>query len=59
MTAEEEREVIPRAFRAYGRPLDMVNSFRYPGRVISAADDYWSEVVRNLEKAQAFWQRTT
>ena len=29
------------------------------GRVVSAADNDWPEVVRNLEKASAVWQRLT
>ena len=32
---EEEREAIFRDFSAYGRPLEMVNSFNYLGRVIT------------------------
>ena len=59
MSAEEEREVTPRAFSAYGRPLGMVNSFKYLGWLISVANDDWPEVVRILEKAQAvLWQFT-
>ena len=37
LEAEEDRAVISRKFSAYGRPLEMVNYFRYLGRVISAA----------------------
>ena len=37
----------------------MTTSFRYLGRVISAADNDWPEVVRNLAKAQAVWKRVT
>ena len=36
----------------------MVNSFRYLGRVISAADDNWPAVIRNLAKAWLVWRRT-
>ena len=35
-------------FSVYGRPLDVVTSFKYLGQLISAADDDWPEVVRNL-----------
>ena len=47
--AEEEREVTARAFSAYGSPLEMVTSFKYLGRVISATDDYhrWELPVGN------------
>ena len=52
MTAEEEERVVTsRAFSAYGRPLEMVPSFRYMGRVISATDDDWLASIRNLAKA--------
>ena len=37
----------------------MVTSLKYLGRVISAAEDNWPEVVRKLVKAQAVWRRFT
>ena len=57
LLAEEEREVTTRNFSAYGRPLEMVNSFKYLGQVISATDDNWSVMVRNLSQAKKFWIR--
>ena len=51
LAAEEERVVTSRAFIAYGSPHEMVNSFRYLGRVISEADDDWPAVIRNMAKA--------
>ena len=39
LAAEEEREVNARAFIAYGRPLEMVTSFKYLGQAISAMDN--------------------
>ena len=48
LAAEENMEVIARAFSTYGRPLEMVNSFLYLGRVISAADDDLPAVIKNL-----------
>ena len=57
LLAEEEREVTVRAFSAYGRPLEMVTSFKYLGRVISATDDNWPAVVRNLDPAKKVWSR--
>ena len=56
---EEDREVTVRAFSAYGRPLEMVTSFRYLGRVILEADNDCTEVARNLVKANAVWLRMT
>ena len=47
---EEEGGISSRAFSAYGHPLDMVTSFWYLGRVISAADDDWPAVVSNLSQ---------
>ena len=35
----------------------MGTSFKYLGRVISAPDYDWLEVIRNLEKARAVWRR--
>ena len=35
----------------------MVTSFKYPERVISATDDNWPEVVRNLAKVKTVWSR--
>ena len=37
----------------------MMTSFRYLGKVISAADEDWPLVFRNLAKAWAVWQRMT
>ena len=37
----------------------MVTSFIYLGGVISAVDDNWAEVVRNMTKTLAVWRRMT
>ena len=37
----------------------MVTSFIYLGRVILAADDDWTAVVRKLSRARAVWKRMT
>ena len=34
LAAEEERGVTTRTFSAYGRPLEIVTSFKYLGRMI-------------------------
>ena len=36
----------------------MVLSFKYLGRVISAADNDWTAVTRNMTQARAVWRRT-
>ena len=35
----------------------MVTSLKYLGRVISATDDDWPEVVRNLARVKTVWRR--
>ena len=35
----------------------MVLSFKYLGRLISAADDDWLEMIQNLAKAWTVWMR--
>ena len=35
----------------------MVKEFRYLGRVLTATDDDWPAVTRNLHKARATWGR--
>ena len=44
-------------FRAYGRPLEAVSEFKYLGRLLTASDYDWPEVVGNLRKAQMWWLR--
>ena len=57
LAAEEEIEITTRAFSAYGRPLEMVTSFKYLGRVISETDDNWPALVRNLARVNTVWRR--
>ena len=56
LASEEEMLVTSRAFSAYGRPLGMVLSLKYLGRVLSALDDYWTSVVQNLSNARMVWR---
>ena len=39
------------------RPLEMVLSFKYLGRVLWAADDGWPKLVQNLVKERMIWRR--
>ena len=48
LVEEEIRESAARAFQAYGRPIEMVTSFKYLGWVLMSLDDDWLEVVGNL-----------
>ena len=48
IAAEESRSVTERALRTYGRPLTMLTSFKYLGRILTALDDDWPEVASNL-----------
>ena len=56
---EKEREVTTRASSAYGRPLEMVTSFKYLGQVISDTDDDWTEVVTNFAWEKMVWRSMT
>ena len=49
------RERAERAFQAYDRPLTTVASFKYLGRVLTAAYDDCTAVVGNLRKARKIW----
>ena len=57
LAEEEERAVTSWTFSAYGHPLEMVTSFRYPRRAILATDNDCPEVIRNLVKTQAVLRR--
>ena len=59
LSEEEESEVTARAVSAYGRLLEMVNSFQYLARVILPADNDWLAVVRNLSWARGVWNSIT
>ena len=48
----DTREILERAFEAYGEPIQNVSEFRYLGRVLTAVDDDWIAVVGNLGKAR-------
>ena len=48
-----------RAFSAYGRTLNMVPSFKYLRRVLSAADYDWPAVIHNLNKARSVSKKVT
>ena len=56
-TEAEIRESAERAFEAYGGQLKSVSRFTYLGRVMTAGDDDWPEVVGNLKKARKSWGR--
>ena len=52
---EETHESMSVEFQAYGRPLEMVTEFKYPGRVINASNTVYPVVVANIHKAQRKW----
>ena len=56
LAVEEAMAATSRASSAYGRPLEMVWSFKFLGRVLLAADDDWPLVIHNLLKARTVWQ---
>ena len=53
----ELRESSERAFEAYRETLEILTAFNYLGRVLTAGDDDWLEVVGNLGKARKSWGR--
>ena len=57
LVVEESRAVTSRAFRVYGRPLEMVPSFKYLGRVLLKAEDDFPLVVQNLAGVRTVWRR--
>ena len=52
LAEEEARAGTVTETTAYGTPLTPVPSFEYLGRVMSASDDEWTAVVRNLRKSR-------
>ena len=53
----ELRDSTERAFEVYGKPLEMVSTFKYLGRAMTAGDDDWPALAGNLLKAQRSWGR--
>ena len=41
----------------YGEPIESVMAFKYLGRILTATDDDWPEVVGNIRKARRSWGR--
>ena len=54
---EEAWEGTDAEFREYGLPLTIVAEFKYLGRIVTAKDNDWPEVVANLRKARKKWAR--
>ena len=50
LAEQEMRESMERAFQSYGKPLATFTLFKYLGRVLMVADEYWQAVVGNLWK---------
>ena len=56
----EEKEAQAGAvaeFRAYGKPLEKVTSFKYLGRLLTVTDDDWPVVIVNLKIVWRVWSR--
>ena len=51
------RENLERAFYAYGKPVAAVSEFYYLGRLLTATDGDWPEVVGKIWKARMSWGR--
>ena len=52
MAEAELRDITERALEAYGKPLEIVSTFKYLGRVMTAGDGNWPSVAGNLAKAR-------
>ena len=59
MEEEEAWAWDEKTFTADGIPLAQVISFKYLGRILTATDDYWPAVVRNMRKARREWKQLT
>ena len=59
MAETELRESTEMAFEAYGKQLEVVPSFKYLGRIMTAGDDNWPAVAGSLGKAQKIWGQLT
>ena len=57
MAVEEARAGTERSFRVCGCLLTTLMAFKYLGRILTASDNDWSEVVGNLWKAWKKWGR--
>ena len=55
LAAEEMRDITVRDFQGYSRPIKTVTSFKYLGRIITASNNNYLEVVGNLRKARYIW----
>ena len=57
MAEVELRDSTERAFETYGKSLETVATFKYLRWVMTAGDDDWPEVARNLVKSRKSWGR--
>ena len=57
MAEAELRDSTEMAFKAYGKPLETVTTFKYLGWVMTAGGDDWPAVAGNLVKARKSWGR--
>ena len=55
LTETEARKNTERAFHAFGKPMEAVSEFRYLGWLLTATDDDWPAVARNIWKARMSW----
>ena len=57
MVEAELRDSTERAFEAYGKPLETVATFKYPGQVMTVGYEDWLAVAGNLVKSRKSWGR--
>ena len=54
---EEAQYSMEATFQDYGWTLESGNPFKYLGRVLTASNDNWLDLVANLRKAWKKWER--
>ena len=55
LVEEEARAGKVAKFRAYDKQLEIVSAFKYLGRLLTATNDDWMDVIANLWKARKSW----
>ena len=57
LEVEEAEAGATMKIASYDRPLTSVSSFKYLGWVLTAAEDNWTAVIRNLQGARKKWEQ--
>ena len=55
LAEEEAQSGEVTEFRDYDRPPEIVSSFKYLGRLLTATDYNWTAVISNIQKTSRSW----